>query len=171
MISIVPIKLEHLPLLSRIGGQTIFESHGHSQPAPVMQAYVDEKFTEDALAAELNDPANIFHLISYNGEPAGYSKIIYNVPVPTVPYLNITKMERLYLLREFYGLKLGQALFQFNVDLSRAAAQAGMWLYVWKGNERAMKFYTKAGFEIVGDGTFRLTKDHANPNWQMFLKY
>lgn len=46
-----------------------------------------------------------------------------------------------------------------------------MWLYVWKGNDRAIQFYKKAGFKIVGDGFFRLTDTHANPNWQMFLRY
>ena len=46
-----------------------------------------------------------------------------------------------------------------------------MWLYVWKGNERALTFYERAGFHIVGDGWFRLTAEHANPNWQMYLPY
>ncbi len=27
------------------------------------------------------------------------------------------------------------------------------------------------GFQIIGDGWFRLTGDHANPNWKMFLQY
>src|SRR5689334_11462715 len=99
MISILPIGPEHLGLLSRIGGQTIFESHGSSAPQEVMQAYVDEKFSEKALAEEVNDPANIFHLLFYKGQPAGYSKIIYDVPIVPVSFPNITKMERLYLLR------------------------------------------------------------------------
>ena len=55
--------------------------------------------------------------------------------------------------------------------LSRELGQDRMWLYVWKENHRALRFYEKAGFQIVGDGLFRLTATHANPNWQMFLRY
>jgi diamine N-acetyltransferase len=171
MISIVPAGLKDVAALAQMGGQTIMESHGHSQPAEVMHSYIAEKFSQKALEVELSDPANIFYLVYYQDQLAGYSKIIYNVPIAPVPLPNITKMERLYLLRAFYDKKLGQQLLQFNIDLSKEQGQAGMWLYVWKGNDRALRFYKKAGFEIVGDGLFRLTDTHANPNWQMFLPY
>ena len=171
MISIQPATLGDTELLSRIGGQTIFESHGRSAPHPVMQAYVADKFSPAAIEAELRDERNVFHLIRYNGAVAGYSKIIYKVPIEPVQEQNITKLERLYLLEKFYDKKLGHRLLQFNIDLTKLAGQTGMWLYVWKGNERALTFYERAGFHIVGDGWFRLTAEHANPNWQMYLPY
>lgn len=171
MISIVPAGLKDVVELARMGGQTIMESHGHSQPTEVMQSYIGEKFSEEAIKEELSDPANIFRLVYYEGQLAGYSKIIYNVPIGPVPLPTITKMERLYLLREFYDKKLGHQLLQFNIDLSKQQGQAGMWLYVWKGNDRALRFYERAGFTIVGDGFFRLTDTNANPNWQMYLPY
>ena len=58
---------------------------------------------------------------------------------------NITKMERLYLLQEYYSLRLGHQLLQYNIDISKQQGEQGMWLYVWKENERALRFYTKAG--------------------------
>lgn len=171
MVSISRAQPEQLPLLSRIGRLSLIESHGRSAPPSVMAAYAAEKFSETALGEELADPANIFHLIFYNGQPAGYSKIICNIPIAPVARPNITKLERLYLLREYYSLKLGHRLMAFNIELSKRQGQEGMWLYVWKGNDRAIRFYERAGFVIVGDGYFRLTEDHANPNWQMYLPY
>jgi ribosomal protein S18 acetylase RimI-like enzyme len=171
MITIIPVQAEHIPVLSRIGSLSLVESHGRSAPPQVMQSYVEEKFTETALAEELSDQHHIFHLIYYNGQPAGYSKIIYNSPIEAVPQTNITKMERLYLLREYYGLQLGQQLMDFNIRLSKQHGQQGMWIYVWKENHRALRFYEKVGFVIVGEGYFRLTDEHANPNWQMYLAY
>jgi len=171
MTSIVPATENDSSLLTRIGSQTLVESHGHSAPAHVMESYINKKFTEETLALELADMNNFFHLIFHKNQPAGYSKIILNQPVENIPFKQITKLERLYLLQEYYDLKLGHELLQFNIDLSRQNGQEGMWLYVWKGNERALNFYTRAGFQIVGNGYFRLTDDHANPNWQMFLPY
>jgi len=109
-----------------------------------MQSYISKKFTPEALAWELADANNIFHLIYYNGQPAGYSKIVFDQPLEHLPLKNITKLERLYLLQEYYSLKLGHALLQFNIGLSKQNGQKGMWLYVWKENERALSFYIKA---------------------------
>ncbi len=166
-----PATVHDCKVLTLIGGRSLIESHGHSAPAPVMQSYLTEKFTKTAVEQELANPQNIFHIIYYNHQPAGYSKIIYRQPLEHIPQKAITKMERLYLLKEYYSLKLGERLLQYNINLSRGQGDDGMWLYVWKENERALRFYTKAGFRIIGDGVFRLTEDHANPNWQMFLQY
>lgn len=171
MIFIRKALMEDLPVLMQIGRKTLIESHGRSAPEHVMNVYVDDKFSETSLRNELSDTANIFHLIYFNEIPAGYSKIIYNIGIDPVDSLNITKMERLYLLEEFHGNKLGKKLMDFNVELSKQNHQSGIWLYVWKENHRAIRFYEKAGFIIVGDGLFRLTDEHANPNWQMFLKF
>ena len=171
MISITQVNISDVPTLAEIGSITLIESHGHSAPAEVMQAYVDEKFSKEWLTKEVSDPANIFHIIHYNGRAVGYSKIIYDVPIQPVAEAAITKMERLYVLQEFHDLKLGNELMEFNIQLSKQHGQHGMWLYVWKENARALRFYQRTGFEIVGDGWFKLTEEHANPNWQMFLRY
>jgi len=97
--------------------------------------------------------------------------LFFNSPHPNIALQNVTKLERLYLLKEFYGLKLGLQLFNFNVALSKQNNQAGMWLFVWKGNNRAVDFYKKANFEIVGGYDFKLTETHSNPNHQMFLRF
>jgi ribosomal protein S18 acetylase RimI-like enzyme len=83
----------------------------------------------------------------------------------------VTKLERLYLLKEFYGRNLGAELFNFNLNLSKEAGEKGLWLYVWKGNDRAIRFYQKQGFEIVGSHDFKISETHHNPNHQMFLKF
>lgn len=171
MISIVRLRVEDAPILSEVGSITLMESHGHSAEPETMHDYVSRSFSKAACHAELENEANIFSAIYYNGQPAGYSKIIFNVPQPSVPLEPVTKMERLYLLKEFYDLKLGHHLLKHAVALSVAAGEKGMWLNVWKKNERAIGFYQKQGFEIVGESEFVLTASHSNPNWVMLLRY
>jgi diamine N-acetyltransferase len=171
MISFVRLTPADAALLSEIGGISLLESHGHSAPGEIMQAYVDKSFSEEACVAELSDENNIFNAVFYNNKPAGYSKIVFDYPHSAVPLQPVTKMERLYLLKEFYALKLGQQLLQQAIGLSKAKGEAGMWLNGWKGNERALRFYQKNGFETVGESQFVLTETHANPNWVMLLRY
>src|SRR6266480_4684810 len=118
MVSIVLADKKDFQLVSEIGRTTFLESHGHSAPPGVIDNYVKETYSTKAVREELNDTANIFHIISYNNKLAGYSKIILNTIHPAIKEKNITKLERLYLLKEFYDLKLGHALFQFNSDIS-----------------------------------------------------
>ena len=71
----------------------------------------------------------------------------------------------------FYGLNLGKELFDYNIEFSKKHNQLGMWLAVWVENERAIKFYTKMGFKIVGEYDFRISATHTNPNHIMFLPF
>lgn len=171
MVSLQKLTSADAGLLSKLGGTSLIESHGHSATPEIMQEYVAKSFSTEACRNELNDAQNIFYAVFYNNEPAGYYKIILNKPHPAVPLQPVTYMERLYLLQTFYDLKLGQQLTQHAIDLSKAAGEKGMWLNVWKENERAIRFYQKQGFEIVGESEFVLTETHANPNWVMLLLY
>jgi ribosomal protein S18 acetylase RimI-like enzyme len=171
MISIIRATPGDAALLTDIGKKTFIESHGHSASAVDIDSYVSRKFTLETLQEELTAPGNIFHIIYYNNEPAGYSKIIFDSPYPSIKVEHITKLERIYLLQKFYDLKLGAKLLTFNTELSKASGQRGMWLYTWTENKRAVSFYKKAGFQIVGYADFKISENHSNPNHIMYLEY
>ena len=171
MTSIVRPAIKDVQLLSDLSRVSFIESHGSSAAPEVINKYIDEKFNPDVLKEELGNPQNIYHVIYYENEPAGFSKIILNSQHAGIEAKNVTKLERLYLLKEFYGLRLGFDLLQFNIGISRDNNQTGMWLYVWKENARAINFYKKNGFDSIGSYDFMLTASHSNPNYHMFLEY
>ena len=171
MFTILQATPQNVALLSTLATTTFLQSHGHSAPAADINNYITAKYNEAVLKEELNDPQNIYHIIYYGEKPAGYSKIVYNQPYENSALQNITKLERIYILQEFYNVQLGKALFQFNVVLAKQNKQAGMWLYVWKENTRAFNFYTRAGFTIIGSHNFKISATHANPNHQLLLMF
>lgn len=133
--------------------------------------YLQDHFSVVNFTRKLSDPKNEYYFIKHKGKVAGYSKIVFNLPNQYIQTPNNTYMSRLYLLKEFYGINLGKQLFDFNVQLSKVNNQAGMWLAVWIENTRAIKFYTKMGFKIVGSYDFPISKTHSNPNHIMYLEY
>jgi diamine N-acetyltransferase len=171
MVSIVKANVEHSQLLSEIAKLSFIESHGNCAKTEDVNIYVNEKYNNNVFKEELTDQKNIYHIIYNDKRPAGYSKIIFNSPYTGSEIKNITKLERIYLLKEFYDLKLGLELFEFNISLSKRNDQTGMWLYVWKENHRAINFYKRSGFIIIGSHNFKISETHSNPNHQMFLKY
>lgn len=93
-----------------------------------------------------------------------------NASHPNIAAENVTKLDRIYLLKEFFGLKLGLQLFNFNIELCKYHKQSGIWLYTWIGNTRAINFYRKAGFKIIGSHKFYVTNTYYNLNHHMFLE-
>jgi len=171
MTSIVKASESDFELLSEIAKITFIESHGNSAKSEDINTYIIENYNTNAFKEELGDKKNIYYTIYYNNRLAGYSKIIFDSPYPNSQIKNLAKLERLYILKEFYDLKLGLDLFQFNVNLSKENNQMGIWLFVWKENKRAVNFYKKNGFLIIGSHDFKISETHSNPNHQMFLRF
>jgi len=171
MINIRQATATDAPLLADIGTKTFLESHGHSAPAADIEAYVSKTYAIETVAEELNDPGNIYHLLYDEDRAIGYSKIIFNRPHPLINDSAVTKLERIYLLEEFHDRKLGLTLLEYIVTLSSKENQTGIWLYTWIKNLRAIKFYEKNGFTIIGKADFQLSTTHANPNHVMYLEY
>ena len=171
MTSIVRASLEDAKLLSVLGRTTFIESHGNSASEEHIEAYVKSKYTQKALELELLDSENIYYIVYHDNKAIGYSKIILNVPNAKIPFQNVTKLERFYVLQAYHNLKLGWELFNLNVKLSKNQQQAGMWLYTWTENKKALNFYAKAGFKIIGNHDFKISETHYNPNYQMLLTY
>lgn len=169
--SIVRAEGKQAQLLSEIATLTFLESHGNSAKTEDIQKYVTEKYNTVVIKKELRDKKNIYCIIYYKEQPVGYSKIIFNTPYTTSRIKGIAKLERLYILKELYDLKLGSKLFQFNLDLAKENYQEGIWLFVWKENHRAINFYKKKRFLIIGSHDFKISDTHSNPNHLMFLRF
>lgn len=171
MIKIIKGEIEHSELIAEIGKKSFWESHGKSASKEDIEAFVSKTYNKEVLLKELENPNNLYHIIYYKNEAVGYSKIEFNASNINIKHKNVTKLDRFYLLKEFYGKKLGKKLFDFNVELSKKNKQKGIWLAVWVKNERGIKFYNKAGFKIVGKYDFQISKTHSNPNHIMYLEY
>jgi diamine N-acetyltransferase len=169
MISVKKATAEDYQTIVAIGKVAVAEAHRESTSAENMNEYLEKHYNDRAISEELDDPDNIYHIIDYNGKPVGFSKIVLNAMDTGIKVENVTKLDRIYLLKEFYGLKLGLELLNFNIRLAENNKQSGIWLYTWIGNNRAINFYLKAGFTIVGSHKFYVTETHYNLNHLMFL--
>ncbi|NCO64012.1 MAG: GNAT family N-acetyltransferase [Flavobacteriales bacterium] len=171
MTTLVKATLNDVELLTNLGKKTFLEAHGMSAPKKDIDNYVHTKFSQEVFETDLNDSKNHYTILYHHQKPVGYSKIIFNCTHPNIFIDQVTKLERLYLLQEFHNLKLGLQLFNFNLQESISNHQAGMWLFVWVENQKAIDFYKRAGFKIIGNHDFKISETHSNPNHHMLLTY
>jgi diamine N-acetyltransferase len=169
MIAVIKANERDCNSIVSIGKTSIAESHRGSCSEADMNEFLERNYNINAIKEELNDISNIYHIIKYNDTPVGFSKIILNAKHPNVIAENVAKLDRIYLLKEFYGLKLGLELLNFNITLSKMNNQSGIWLYTWIGNQRAIDFYLKAGFTIIGSHKYYVNQTHYDLSHQMFI--
>jgi ribosomal protein S18 acetylase RimI-like enzyme len=169
MISIIRATIDDYKTIVEIGNVSVEEAHRTSSPAKDLNEFIKKNYNNEAIKSELSDERNIYTIIKVDDEPAGFSKIIFNSEHSNIQQKNVTKLDRIYLLSNFFDLKLGFELLKFNIDLSKKNNQSGIWLFTWTGNNRAINFYLKTGFTIIGSHNYQVSKTYSNPNHQMLL--
>ena len=152
------VKLEDWRVLQKIGRETFKETFESGNTEENMRDYLANGFSEEKLKSELNDPGSIFYFARIGKGVSGYLKVNFGDAQTELKNDSGMEIERIYVLKELHGKKVGQLLFEKALDLAKQSEKKFVWLGVWEENPRAIQFYKKNGFEefdkhvfIVGD--------------------
>lgn len=145
-ITILQINDSHIAALQQIGRQSFSETFAESNSAQNMAKYLEEAYSYEKLSAELNDPNSIFYFAKMDQNVIGYLKLNFGASQTELKDNNALEIERIYVLKEFHGKKVGQFLFDKAIEIAKEYHVAYVWLGVWENNKRALQFYTKNGF-------------------------
>jgi ribosomal protein S18 acetylase RimI-like enzyme len=145
--------------LQAIGRQTFFETFSAENTEEDMQKYLAEGFSEEKLAAELNDLNSEFYFALLDDNVIGYLKLNYGQSQTEIKDNDALEIERIYVLKEFHGKKVGQLLYERAMQVGQQMNASYVWLGVWEKNPRAISFYRKNGFMEFGKHIFKLGND------------
>ena len=171
MISIFRATEKDYQSIVDIGNISVPEAHEGSCPPDDLREYIGNNYNDDAIKKELQNENNIYHILNFNGKAVGFSKIILNSNHPQIAEENVVKLDRIYLLKEFQGHKLGLELLNHNINFAKENKQSGIWLFTWVGNLKAIAFYEKTGFKRIASHQFFVTETTSNLNHQIFLRF
>jgi len=171
MFKIITPLSQHCKILTDSGKKSFLESHGTSASQKDLDEYISKVYTVERFEIELKQSDAIYKLVFYNNLPAAYSKMVFDIDAPEIPHLRCCKLERIYVLKEFYDKKIGKILLDINLQIAKDLKQEGMMLNVWTGNARAIRFYEREGFKKIGETGFKISETHSNPNYVMFLEF
>lgn len=153
------INTSDLENLQKISRQTFFETFSEVNSEADMQKYLTENFSTGNLKTELENPDSEFYFAEENEEILGYLKLNFGNAQTETQNLNAIEIERIYVLKEFLGQKVGQFLFEKALEVAHEKSADYIWLGVWEENHRALRFYEKNGFEVFGKHDFVLGTD------------
>lgn len=145
--------------LQEIGKQTFYETFSGGNTAENMNKYLDEGFSLEKLSAELNDLNAEFYFATLDNKVIGYLKLNFGQSQTELKNSNALEIERIYVLKEYHGKKVGQLLYDKAIQISRQKKSEYVWLGVWEENPRAINFYKKNGFVEFDKHIFKLGND------------
>lgn len=140
------IELSEIEKLQKIGRKTFYETFAGDNSEENMSAYLDEKFALAKLTTELTNTNSEFYFAHIADQILGYLKVNFAEAQTELQDKEGLEIERIYVLQEFHGLKVGQLLYNKALQIAKDSNLKYIWLGVWEENLRAQNFYKKNGF-------------------------
>lgn len=153
------VHLNDAEKLRDIGIRTFHETFASQNSEENMRQYLDEKFSIDALTAELSDPDSQFFFAMSGDDVVGYLKLNTGKAQTELKNHSALEIERIYVAKEYHGKKVGQLLYEKALAIARDMNADYLWLGVWEENPRAISFYRKNGFVEFDKHIFKLGDD------------
>ena len=146
----------HIALLGRI---TYTESHGDyiAEKENLLKFY-NTNYSVSKIREELNDDKNIYWIVFSDELPIGFAKLSLNENFSKSDKKKSCKLQRLYILNDFIGYKIGSQLQEIILKTAIDLKFKSIWLTAYYKNTKGIKFYKKYGFQQVGSIDFFVGK-------------
>src|SRR5690554_2526394 len=153
------VDIQDIEKLKEIGKLTFAETFSSDNSEEDMQKYLEEEFSTVKLKIELTDKNAEFYFAELGYNVIGYLKVNFGQSQTEIKDKNALEIERIYVLKEFHGKKVGQLLYDKAIELAKEKNVEYVWLGVWEQNPRAIRFYEKNGFVAFDKHIFKLGND------------
>ena len=153
------VNISDLKTLQELSRQTYSDTFAGDNTPENMQSYLEASFNEQQLSTELNNPDAAFYFAMTDNKAVGYLKLNFGPAQTELQDNNAIEIERIYVLKDFHGKKVGQFLLEKAVEIALERNASYIWLGVWEKNLKAIRFYEKNGFTPFGSHIFRLGDD------------
>jgi ribosomal protein S18 acetylase RimI-like enzyme len=147
-------------LLAEFAARTFSDTFAAANRPEDIAAYLPAAYGVPQQSSELADP-DVVTLIAHDANEtlAAYA-MLRRGPIPdAVPNDAAIEVWRFYVDRPWHGSGLAQRLISAVHTTAASFGARTLWLGVWEKNDRAIAFYEKCGFRIVGEQDFWVGAD------------
>lgn len=155
--------LNNIPKINFLGCQTYLPHYPHLWYEGGVEWYLNKCFNEQQIEFDLANTFVAYYAICLDGQEVGLLKLVRNkAPLGLDPQTSLY-LEKIYFLREFTGLGLGQKTIAWVFEQARNLSIKMVWLMAMDSSHKAITSYEKAGFQQIGttqldDKEFQLMK-------------
>jgi diamine N-acetyltransferase len=135
--------LNDIESLKTIGQQTFLETFSEENTEENMKKYLEAEFAYEKLKEQLENENSEFYFAAIDKKVIGYLKLNFGPSQTELKDDNAIEIERIYVLKEFQGRKVGQLLYRKTIEIATLSGADYVWLGVWEKNLKAIQFYKK----------------------------
>ncbi|WP_437584060.1 N-acetyltransferase family protein [Paramicrobacterium sp. CJ85] len=152
---------EDAPAVSAVAAETFGLACPPDADAADVQAFIRDQLSVERFTDFLGDPTRIVLVAEADGEITGYTMLV-DAP-PTDPAVDeavtarpAVELNKVYVLARRHGSGTASALMSATLAAAAGHGARGVWLGVNQLNTRAVRFYEKSGFAVVGTRRFQV---------------
>lgn len=142
-------------LAERIFRDTFATDNNHSD----LDLYCAENFGSEVQQQEIEDSNAVTILAEVERERVAFAQLHLYAPKECLPANAPCELRRLYVSKEWHGRGIANEIMVHSLSTAAHAGADYIWLGVWEHNPRAIAFYRKYGFDVVGEHIFHFGND------------
>jgi ribosomal protein S18 acetylase RimI-like enzyme len=145
--------------LSMLAERTFRAAFAESNTAADMQVHCASHYSHALQLAEIRDPDRETWVAVARAQLVAYAQLRLDAPSPLISGERSVEIQRFYVDASHHGTGLAHQLMTHVLVRAEAVGSAVLWLGVWERNQRALAFYRKWRFDVVGEHTFKVGDD------------
>ena len=159
MTSIRPAMAEDAGPLAELAERTFRQAFAPLNRAEDMDLHCRKSYGRGIQAEEIADAGRATLLCHDEERLVAYGQLRWDAAPTCVIARRPAEIQRLYVDAAWHGKGVAADLMAALLALAASRGADVAWLGVWERNPRAIAFYRKHGFDIVGEHTFLLGND------------
>lgn len=143
-----------LAAYAELARRTFSETYRAAHDAGSLARHVAATLNDERLRADLESDTRSVLAVTVGSEWVAYTVLAAGAPPPEVPGERPMEIARFYVASAWHGRGIAAPLMHAVLDEARRQGGDVAWLGAWEHNARALRFYLRQGFEVVGRTTY-----------------
>lgn len=145
--------------LARLAESTFRDAFAAGNRPADVDLHCARSFSATIQSREIHDPNTVTIVAELDGELIAFAQVLLQSPKPCVDAKRPSELRRFYVSEEWHGRGIAQEVLSEVLTRTARGGSDALWLGVWERNSKAMAFYRKCGFTVVGEHVFHLGED------------
>jgi ribosomal protein S18 acetylase RimI-like enzyme len=145
--------------LAALAEKTFRDAFAESNSSANMLAHCAANYSEAQQLAEIRESCRETWVAEIGNSLVGYVQLRLDTTSPLISGRRPLEIQRFYVDVLHHGTGLAHQLMAQVLAQAEAYGASVLWLGVWERNPKAVGFYRKWGFDVVGDHIFKLGED------------
>ena len=134
------------------------DTYGLEGASKEFSSFITKEFHPDAIIERIGSEKCKLFIATYKTNPVGILQVELDREC-TINNFKSAEINKLYVLRHFHGKGIAHELMNLGEAFIKEQNEKKIWLITWEKNPKAIRFYQKEQYQIIGTSPFVMEKN------------